>query len=176
MRGGLIAFSMGIVFSVMAPFGAYAQGAVQDCAATPATLPSELSGWTSRKPITVAAEASTLGAATLAIGQAADATLQSTKVVRYITRPERPGGSVSYGGIARLDIDQAGIYRVALSTAAWIDMLRGKSAVTSTAHGHGPDCSGIRKMVDFALEPGRYTLQVAANGAPALALMVVRLP
>lgn len=176
MRCGLIAFSMGIVFSMMAPSGAYAQEAAQDCAATPATLPPELSGWTSRKPITAAAQASTLGTTTLAIGQAVDATLSTTTAVRYLTRPEKVGEAASYGGMIQLDIDQAGTYRVALSAGAWIDLLSGKAAMPSTAHGHGPDCSGVRKMVDFALKPGRYTLQISASGAPALALMVVRLP
>jgi hypothetical protein len=31
-------------------------------------------------------------------------------------------------------------------------------------------------MVDFPLKPGRYTLQIAANGTPDLSLMVARLP
>jgi homogentisate 1,2-dioxygenase len=65
---------------------------------------------------------------------------------------------------------------VALGSGAWIDVLKGKAAMASVAHGHGPDCSGIRKMVDFRLSPGRYTLQIAANGEQTLPLMIARLP
>ena len=50
------------------------------------------------------------------------------------------------------------------------------AAAVSVAHGRGPACSGIRKMVDFALEPGLYVLQIAGNGGPSLPVMIARLP
>lgn len=175
MRHGLVAALVGI--ALMTPLSyARAQQDVQGCAATPATLPPELAGWPSRRPITASSDASGLRAATLGIGSAADATLKSTGEIRYVMRPEKPGGSVSYGGLFAFTVEQAGTYRVALGSGAWVDVLKGRSAVTSTAHGHGPDCSGIRKMVDFPLTPGRYTLQIAANGEPAVSLMIARLP
>jgi hypothetical protein len=31
-------------------------------------------------------------------------------------------------------------------------------------------------MVDYSLQPGRYTLQIAANGEDKLTLLVTRLP
>ncbi|ABE63535.1 hypothetical protein Nham_2757 [Nitrobacter hamburgensis X14] len=65
-----------------------------------------------------------------------------------------------------IDVREAGTYRVALDSAAWIDLVRGRQAVISIAHGHGPACTGIRKIVDFPLAPGLYTLQIAANGQP----------
>lgn len=174
MRHGLAAALVGIV--LIAPLsGARAQDG-QSCAPGSATLPAELAGWSSRRPIVAADEASGLRTATLEIDSAADATLKSTAEVRYVTRPEKPGGSVSYGGLFNFTIDRAGTYRVALGSGAWIDILKGKALITSTAHGHGPDCSGIRKMVDFPLTPGRYTLQIAANGEPTLPLMIARLP
>ena len=56
-----------------------------------------------------------------------------------------------------------GTYRVALGAGAWVDMLRDGKAIASTAHGHGPACSGIRKIVDFPLTPGSYVLQLAGS-------------
>jgi hypothetical protein len=47
------------------------------------------------------------------------------------------------------------------------------AGVISSAHGHGPDCTGIRKMVDFALTPGRYTVQISANAAPQITVMAL---
>lgn len=175
MRHGLVAALVGIALTTPLS-GARAQQDGQACAGGPATIPTELAGWSSRRPITAAREASGLGTATLGIGSAVDATLKSTSEVRYVMRPEKPGGSVSYGGLFAFTVEQAGTYRVALGSGAWIDVLKGRSAVTSTAHGHGPDCSGIRKMVDFPLTRGRYTLQIAANGEPAVSLMIARLP
>lgn len=175
MRHGIVAALVAI--ALMTSFSdARAQQDVKGCAAGPATMPPELLGWSSRGPIAASSDASGLRAATLAIGSAADATLKSTSEVHYVTRPEKPGGSVSYGGLFVFTVEQAGTYRVALGSGAWIDVLRGRTAVASTAHGHGPDCSGIRKMVDFPLTPGRYTLQIAANGEPKLSLMIARLP
>jgi hypothetical protein len=102
--------------------------------------------------------------------------LLRTPDVRYPLRPEKPGGSVSYGGLVQIDVREAGAYRVVLDSAAWIDLVRDEQAVKSTAHGHGPHCTGIRKMVDYPLTPGRYTLQISANGQPQMTVLVARVP
>ncbi|HTU11102.1 MAG TPA: homogentisate 1,2-dioxygenase [Allosphingosinicella sp.] len=73
-----------------------------------------------------------------------------------------------------LEIEQAGTYGVAIDQGAWIDVTRDGTALRSTAHGHGPACSTIRKIVDFALEPGRYTITLSRTDAPAVRLLVVR--
>jgi len=146
------------------------------CAAGPAEPTAELAGWTRRSPLAAARDAAGLANAALRVGSAVEATLHFTSDVRYLRQPGKPGGSMSYGGLFNLTIERGGAYRVALGSAAWVDVLKGMQAATSIAHGHGPECSGIRKVVDFRLTPGRHTLQIAANGAPTLQLMVVRLP
>ncbi len=158
--------------------GAAAQspGIAPPACATPAAPPSGLEGWTARVPLAAATNVARLDAATLTAGKAVDANLARTPDVRYVTRPEKPGGSVSHGGLFAFDVAEAGTYRVALGAGAWIDVLDGRKAVVSTGHGHGPDCTGIRKMVDFPLQPGRYVLQIAGNGSPTLPVMVARLP
>lgn len=175
MREALVAALIGIAL-VLPLSDANAQEAGKSCAASPTSLPPELAGWSSRQPTAAVGKAGDLGAATLNIGTGVDATLKSTGAVQYVVRPEKPGGSVSYGGLFNFTVPRTGTYRVALGSGAWIDVLKGKTALPSTAHGHGPDCSGIRKMVDFPLTPGRYTLQVAANGEPTLPIMIVQLP
>ena len=138
--------------------------------------PAEMKGWTKRGLADAAVDADGLAKAVLLPGVGVDAALSQTSAVRYVVRPEKPGGSVSYGGMFAFDIAKAGTYRIALGSGAWIDVLKDGVAVISVAHGHGPDCTGIRKMVDFKLEPGRYTLQLAANGSPSLPVLIVRLP
>ena len=156
--------------------GVSAQTAGAPACTVTAPPPSSLESWATRTPLTAAADAARLDTAMLVPGKAVDATLVRTPEVRYVTRPEKPGGSVSHGGLFAFDVAQAGTYRVALGAGAWIDVLDGGKAVVSTNHGHGPDCSGIRKMVDFPLQPGRYVLQIGGNGTPDLPVMVARLP
>lgn len=145
-------------------------------AACPAVAPppAELAGWAARRSLDAGRSADR--ATVLTPGVAVAARLPSTRDVRYVVRPEKPGGSVSYGGLFAFTVTTPGRYRVALGSAAWIDVLADGRAAASVAHGHGPDCTGIRKMVDFDLPAGRYVLQVAGNGSAGLPLMVAKLP
>ena len=55
-------------------------------------------------------------------------------------------------------------------------MIKDGQPQISTAHGHGPACSTIRKMVDFSLQPGRYVLQISANAEAEISVLVTRAP
>jgi hypothetical protein len=154
------------------PAGAQ-ETAAQPCSAMVAPT-GELAPWTA--PSQLQAAGNEASRPRLPVGQATRLALLHTPDVRYPLRPEKPGGSVSYGGLVQIDVPEAGTYRLALDSAAWIDLVRGEQAVKSTAHGHGPHCTGIRKMVDFSLTPGSYTLQIAANGQPQMTVLVARLP
>jgi hypothetical protein len=139
-------------------------------------LPPGLSGWTDHSAFKAASESAGLGAAVLPIGKAVDLALLPTPSVRYALPPEKPGASVSNGGLVGFAVDRPGTYRVALGSAAWIDVVRDGAAAASIAHGHGPACSGIRKMVEFALEPGSYVLQIAGSESPNVRLLITPLP
>lgn len=158
--------------------GASAQMADKPAAAcdAPAEPPAALASWRQATPLQAVGASKALADATLTPGRAVAMALLPTPKVAYPLRPEKPGGSVSFGGLARFTVDKAGTWRVALSTPAWVDVVKDGKASTSIAHGHGPDCSGIRKMVDYALEPGDYVLQVAANGSDKVTLLVTPLP
>lgn len=155
---------------------AHAQHQEANCPAAAEPLPAALSGWSARAPLAAATDKAGLGAAALTLGKGVDLALRPTPEVHYRVRPENPGGSVSHGGLAGFTVDRAGTYRVAIDSAAWIDVVQGDKLVESVAHDHGPACSGIRKMIDFALRSGAYVLQVAGNGTPAISVIVTRLP
>lgn len=142
----------------------------------PVAPTGELAAWTSPAPAKASGDAAKLEGSALAIGQAATLTLVPTPDVAFPVRPDNPGGSVSYGGLAGLHVHKAGTYRVALGAGAWIDVVSRGKALKSVGHGHGPECTGIRKMVDFKLKPGDYVLQIAASGKPEIAVMVAALP
>jgi hypothetical protein len=162
------------------PAGALAQEMPQaskaSCAAMDKDLSADLGAWTAQTPLAAATSAATLGKATLVPGKAVAAELPQTADVYFVTQPERPGGSVSHGGMFELRIDKAGTYVVALGSGAWIDVLKDGKALTSTAHSPGPACSTLRKMVDFPLEPGRYVLQVSANADARLSILLAKRP
>ncbi|PZU07285.1 homogentisate 1,2-dioxygenase [Sphingomonas sp.] len=144
------------------------------CSATPAPPPAGMEGWS--KAQSIKGGANPAQATLLPIGSGVTATLLKTPKVDYAVRPEKPGGSVSSGGMFAFVVPAAGRYRIALGSGAWVDVLSGTTPAVSVSHGHGPDCTGIRKMVDFDLQPGRYLLQIAGNAGATLPLMVARLP
>lgn len=145
--------------------------AAEPACTTTVAPPAELAAWTS--PGAMKAGNMSANAPLLAIGKAADTALLPTSAVHYAVRPEKPGGSANYGGLLGVDVKHAGTYRIALSTAAWIDVAGADRALQSAAHGHGAECTGIRKTVDFALAPGHYTVQISASGAPRITMLVV---
>ncbi|MGE0665613.1 MAG: homogentisate 1,2-dioxygenase [Sphingomonadales bacterium] len=146
-----------------------------DCAKIP-SLPAELSEWAARSPVTSSASEGGLTEARLDVGRGADAALHETGDTHYVIPPEKPGEPASHGGLFTLRIPEAGTYRVALGAKAWIDVVSGGKAVASTAHGHGPECSGIRKIVDFPLSPGLYVLQLAGAAEPSIGILVTKRP
>ncbi len=48
-----------------------------------------------------------------------------------------------------------------MSQGAWIDLVQKGERLKSADHAHGPDCSGIAKIVAFDLQPGRYWVQLS---------------
>lgn len=72
-------------------------------------------------------------------------------------------------------IRKAGTFGIALDQPGWIDLspMRGKP-LDSVAHGHGPECSTIRKIVRFRLQPGSYRVSVSRMTKDRAKLMLVR--
>ncbi len=162
--------------AILVPQLAQAADETPVCTA-PGSLPAGMAGWATPVALNAAATVAGLGMAGVTLGQAAKVHLLQTPAVTYPLRPAKPGGSVSYGGLLQVAVPTHGTYRVAQDSPAWIDLVSaGGTAVDSIAHGHGPACTGVRKMVDFVLEPGVYTLQISATGSADGEFMVLRLP
>lgn len=168
-------------FAVLAtPLAAQAQMApaapASACAAMDKDLPAELAGWADKATLPAAISAAGLSKAALVPGKAYAATLAPTPDVAYVTQPEKPGGTVSKGGLFSLTIDKPGAYVIALGTGAWIDVLKDGAGARSIAHGRGPACTTLRKMVTFDLTPGAYVVQISANAEATLPIMVAAKP
>jgi hypothetical protein len=141
---------------------ALALAAEAPCAAVDADLPASLAGW--RDP---------LAAEMLTPGRAARLTLRPVAEAGFIVPPGRAAAAGTYGGVVRFVVERPGTYRIALQRTGWIDVVGSGRAIASTAHGHGPACSSIRKIVDFDLAAGEYALQLSGlDQADAVAMVV----
>ncbi|MDP1028500.1 homogentisate 1,2-dioxygenase [Sphingomonas sp. KR1UV-12] len=126
--------------------------------------PAEVPGWA--QPVPVAS-----GGA-LTPGRSTSLALVPAARQGFTPPPGHKADAGSFGGTAEVTVEAAGRYRIMLDGAAWIDLVADKLALTSVAHGHGAPCSGVRKMVDFDLKPGHYTLQVSGAKAPRIQVML----
>ena len=150
--------------------------ALETCPTPAAPLPAELAAWKTGPSLAAATDRNTLARTRLTVGRRTELMLAPKDSVRYPFTPSKPGEPASLGGMASFSIARTGTYRVLLGTPGWIDVVKGRKAQTSTAHAHGAACSGIAKMVDFKLAPGRYVLQIAGSKAAAAPVLITNRP
>lgn len=169
---------------LLTPAGVLAQAGRRPNTVPPETCAARLSppagmeAWTRPVPLAAAVSEADLGRAALKPGQAITARFAPVDQVKYRVPPEKADGPATYGGLYRLTVAEAGTYRVASSAAPWMDVFApGSSTPTRTAHfGHGSACTGLGKMVDFALQPGDYLVQFSESLTQDPEIMVVKLP
>lgn len=143
------------------PFPALAAEKPDECAGRIVAPPADLSAWGQLVQGGLTAGDTVAAAPVLTPGQAVELALRPAGQVLFASGPGKPGTADSFAGLIAFQVDRAGTWRVALGKAAWVDVVRDGVPVASTGHGHGPACTGIRKIVDFPLAPGRYLLQLA---------------
>ncbi len=114
------------------------------------------------------------------VGSAVDIAPMALATIRMAIQPSKPL-SGSHVATAGFEVKRAGRYLVAVGGAAvpvrplWLDVVgEDRKPLTSVAHGHGPKCASITKIVEYDLKPGRYTLLATGltSDAPVRALIV----
>jgi hypothetical protein len=130
------------------------------CTAMDSTLPAPLAGWT--------APAS---AAPLDLGKAVTLKAADAATLSNLPKDAKPGGAAT----AEFRVATVGSYGIVLDQAGWIDVVpdAGGASLRSVAHGHGPECSTIRKIVRFQLQPGSYRLVLTGLKRPEARVMLV---
>lgn len=151
---------------------AFAQDAKPTCPA----LPAELAGWASPTPLAAATNPGDLAKAVVTIGSRIDLALASTPKVSFATTPNKAPAETSSSGMASFTVATPGTYRVVLGTSAWINVAKDGAFQKSVAHTHQFGCAGIRKMVDFALTPGAYVLQIEGGRDAVAGVLIAKLP
>ncbi len=170
------AYRLGLGFVLW--LGATGVSVAQTAPACPAMVApgGALARWTTPVVGAAVGDMAHLGGAGIAVGQAVQLALLPQGAVSFPLPPGKAGAAGSYAGLLRLTIAEPGTYRVALGTGAWIDVVANGVAVAAGAHGHGPACSGIHKMVDFPLQAGAYIVQISASAEAQTKVLVVRVP
>jgi hypothetical protein len=137
------------------------------CAA-PASPTEPWKNWSQSSAATAGTQSP--GAPALLLGNPVTAGLTPGDHVHFAAAPGK-GGKDGYGGLFSLSLQQAARVGIALSDAAWVDVVTETQAAESNGHGHGPDCSGIRKIVWFDLPAGRHIVQIAGAKAQTIRVM-----
>ena len=106
------------------------------------------------------------------VGRAATLALKPARQVDFKPALGRAAKTGTFGGFFPIDIAKAGHYRIALSGGAWADLVQKGERLKLAKHGHAPACSGIAKIVEYDLRPGRYWLQLSDAKAPAIGVMI----
>jgi len=99
-------------------------------------------------------------------------TLEPIDGVTFPMPLTRKPAAGTFGGVYHVTVATAGTYRVALQNGAWIDLVRDGKPLTSVGHMEGAPCSGIRKIVDFALQPGTYVVQLSGAKTAQMRILI----
>jgi len=94
-------------------------------------------------------------------GSTATIRLSPQGELAYPAPPKPPRAPANHGAILSIDIDEPGLYHVALGARGWIEVFRDGKALASVGHRHGEAGSGIAKIVDFELEAGAYKIALS---------------
>lgn len=81
-----------------------------------------------------------------------------------------------HAGLATVRLAHAGRYRVALDTAAWLDVVIGGKIVPSRAFTGRSGCSAPHKIVEYDLPAGDATIQVSAATPEHIRLAITEAP
>jgi hypothetical protein len=104
--------------------------------------------------------------------------LRAQPEVTFAVPPSRTWPSeATYAGLARLTVETAGVYRIALDQPAWVDVLVSRVVLPIRDFQGRPGCSAPHKVVEFALPAGKAViLEFSASVTPSIKVTVSRSP
>lgn len=132
--------------------------------------------WRDARAIASGRDAAGADEARFAPGEAVRLSLHPDGEVAYLTLPQGAGEAASFGGMASIAIESAGLYRVGLSEPVWVDVARDGAPAEAVRFGPGPACSGIRKAVSFDLQPGTHAIEISGGEIGTVGVIVERMP
>ena len=110
-------------------------------------------------------------------GHLYEISLLPQKDLKLAAQTGKPSHDVDhvYGGLVLIRVEQAGRYRIALDTSAWVDVIVDGKILDSVDHTGSHDCNAPHKVVVFDL-PSHGDLILQFTDAPQARLRAVLLP
>ena len=127
----------------------------------------------------LAAGSAAAAAPTLATDRLYQLQLRAQTEVAFATQPDKkpPDEGKTYAGLASLTVATAGVYRIALDQAFWVDVIADDSLVQAKDFQGRPGCNAPHKIVEFLLPPGKpITLQFSGGRVSTVRVSVTRSP
>jgi len=113
----------------------------------------------------------------LSVDQLYQVALAPQAEVQLPTPPgHKHGGDGSLSGLLRLQIPQAGLYRVSLSEGDWIDLVHDGATITSQDHQGRAGCSASHKVVQFQLPADEILVQLSGATTPTVRVTITPAP
>jgi hypothetical protein len=86
-----------------------------------------------------------------------------------------PKSEDSYAGFVRAAAPaRAGMYRVTLSEAAWVEVIQNGQPIKSGAFSGVTGCEGVRKSVKFDLSTTPFVIEISGTSAQAIAVAITQ--
>jgi hypothetical protein len=113
------------------------------------------------------------GAEIASLPFAATISLKAPKDAGLPTPPERAPKDGTFAGFASSKGVTPGIYSVALSAPAWLDLVQGGQFLKAKSFSGVQGCDGIRKVVKFELTGRPFTLQISGVATDSIAVTLM---
>jgi hypothetical protein len=159
------------------PLAALPAGADDPCAAFSWDVHHERELF-SKEPVDMASGKGVGDAPALTPDRLYELELRAQPEVSFAAPPSRTWPTeATYAGLARLTVETAGVYRIALDQSAWVDVLVNGAVVQTRDFQGRPGCSAPHKIVEFALPAGKpLILEFSASVTPSLKVTISRSP
>ena len=125
------------------------------------------------KPITAATKPGS-GAPLLQVDTLYELKLAPQGAVTYSSKPAKPTlDDSAQGGLVRFHVEQAGLYRISITSGHWIDVIEGDQLVKSKDFQGSRGCARPHKIVEFDLPAHKdLVLQFSGSTDPTVTLAI----
>lgn len=174
MWKAILTLSCGLLALCAPPLGAHTPAA-EGCGASASEYANELAVMQSAA-LSIGAPASAKPVP-LELGRRYAISLDDQDKLHFRKKPGRASRTAgARGGIFSFQTQNAGLYRVSLTSRHWIDLIDGDSLVESRRH-FGPGCALVHKIVEFELPAGRQILlQLSGRDDATVGLAITAMP
>ncbi|HYM26543.1 MAG TPA: hypothetical protein VET66_00205 [Steroidobacteraceae bacterium] len=86
------------------------------------------------------------------------------------------GAGTGFAGLVRLQVSQAGSYRISVGSQMWVDLASGSMLIGSSDFAGQHGCDAPHKIVQYDLQPGTFVLQLSGGSGDHVRVAVTRVP